>query len=111
MKAEIIALRHQVLVLSARTPSALDSMAGRLVSHLETHRTCVLADVAFTLQQGRAEFDHRRVAIGTTAAEVARRLMAAEAITGCAEGGAREVAFGKMRAMVEAARMLRAEHG
>lgn len=51
----------QLLVLAARTPSALDAMSDRLARHLEAHPELPLADAAFTLQVGRRAFTHRRV--------------------------------------------------
>ena len=50
---------NQLLVLSARTESALNTSVERLVSHLTEHPTCDLADVAHTLQRGRKRFSHR----------------------------------------------------
>ncbi|MBF6571305.1 MAG: KR domain-containing protein [Candidatus Binataceae bacterium] len=49
----------QVLTLSAKTPSALEMMAGNLASHLEQHSPN-LADVAFTGHLGRKAFQLRR---------------------------------------------------
>jgi phthiocerol/phenolphthiocerol synthesis type-I polyketide synthase E len=51
----------QLLVLSARTPAALDRVAEDLARHLEEHPAASLADVAFTLEVGRRAFDHRRL--------------------------------------------------
>jgi acyl transferase domain-containing protein/acyl carrier protein len=51
----------QLLLLSARTASALAQSAQRLRAHLETHAESPLADVAYTLQVGRKLMDHRRV--------------------------------------------------
>ena len=48
------------LVLSARTPEALDAMAARLATHLESNPNLSLSDVAFTLAMGRKAFEHRR---------------------------------------------------
>lgn len=53
----------QLLVLSARTPSALDSQTANLTQHLAAHPDIALADVAHTLQVGRRGFEHRRVAV------------------------------------------------
>ncbi|CAM2069714.1 Amino acid adenylation domain-containing protein [Sulfidibacter corallicola] len=50
----------QVLVLSARTPTALDKIAANLADWLETHPDANLADVAFTLQVGRRALGCRR---------------------------------------------------
>ncbi len=53
----------QLLVLSARTPAALDRAALRLFDHLSKHPELSLADVAWTLQTGRRHFPERLVAV------------------------------------------------
>src|SRR6185436_9527105 len=53
----------QLLVLSARTPAALDAATARLADHLEAHADVELADAAWTLQVGRRGFEHRRIAV------------------------------------------------
>ena len=53
------ASRPELLVLAARSPSALERMRDRLADHLATNRDAPLADVAFTLQRGRRHFAHR----------------------------------------------------
>lgn len=55
--------RWQLLLLSARTPAALDAAASNLATHLETHLELNLADVAYTLQIGRKRFSHRRAVV------------------------------------------------
>lgn len=50
----------QLLLLSARTPSALNAMCARLADHLKKHRELNIADVAFTLAKGRRAFKCRR---------------------------------------------------
>lgn len=52
----------QLLVLSAKTPSALKAATGNLAGHLATGQDG-LADVAFTLQTGRREFQNRRAVV------------------------------------------------
>lgn len=49
-----------VLLLSARTPGALQQATERLHGHLKQNPTARLADVAYTLQVGRRAFSHRR---------------------------------------------------
>ena len=49
----------QLLVLSARTESALAAATSRLAAHLDAHPGQDLADMAFTLQAGRRTFRHR----------------------------------------------------
>lgn len=51
---------RELLVLSARTPSALEAATKRLANCLEQSPRLNLADVAFTLQVGRRAFEHRR---------------------------------------------------
>ena len=53
----------QVLVLSARTPTALDRATDNLRAHLMRQPDVNLADVAHTLQVGRRTFDHRRTIV------------------------------------------------
>ncbi|HEX8495516.1 MAG TPA: beta-ketoacyl synthase N-terminal-like domain-containing protein [Pyrinomonadaceae bacterium] len=50
----------QLIVLSARTSSALDRATINLAEHLRQHPETNLADLAFTLQAGRRAFKHRR---------------------------------------------------
>ena len=56
----------QLLVLSARTETALEAGTERLLRHLRASRPRTpreLADVAYTLQVGRRAFRHRRVLV------------------------------------------------
>lgn len=62
------------LLLSAKNPTALKTMATRLAEHLERHRDVSLADVAFTLQRGRQRFRHRRALCASSVAEAIERL-------------------------------------
>ncbi len=66
---------HQLLRLSARTSTALAAAADNLAGHLERHSEVNLADVAFTLHEGRKAFEHRCavVASGITDAVSALR--------------------------------------
>ncbi|AGY58075.1 type I polyketide synthase [Gloeobacter kilaueensis] len=49
----------QLLVLSARSPAALDRARAALAAYLETHPNADLADMSYTLQVGRKAFDYR----------------------------------------------------
>jgi non-ribosomal peptide synthase protein (TIGR01720 family) len=51
----------QLLVLSAKTSTALEKQTKNLLAYLERQPHIDLADVAFTLQVGRRAFEHRRV--------------------------------------------------
>ena len=52
-----------LLCLSAKTESALEVATDNLAQHLIQHPDLNLADVAYTLQVGRREFNHRRVLV------------------------------------------------
>ena len=64
----------QLLVLSAKTPSALNALSENLARFLEESPTVSLADAAFTLQIGRRAFGHRRAVVADTSSEAARTL-------------------------------------
>jgi thioester reductase-like protein len=53
----------QLLLLSAKTSSALETTAANLREHLQQQPDIELADVAYTLQVGRREFNHRLAVI------------------------------------------------
>jgi acyl transferase domain-containing protein len=53
----------QLLLLSARTTTALDAATLRLGEHLREHKELELADVSYTMQMGRRAFDQRRFAV------------------------------------------------
>ena len=65
---------HQLLRLSARNNKSLDGNARALAAHLRAHPEIDLADVAYTLEVGRAEMDRRRVLVARDAAEAAELL-------------------------------------
>lgn len=51
----------QLLLLSARTETALEDITRNLRTYLHEHEHFSLADVAYTLQVGRKNFAHRRI--------------------------------------------------
>ncbi|MBH8571747.1 SDR family NAD(P)-dependent oxidoreductase [Nostocaceae cyanobacterium CENA369] len=55
--------KYQLLVLSAKTESALETATENLANHLREYPDLNLADVAHTLQVGRWIFNHRRMVI------------------------------------------------
>lgn len=64
----------QILTLSGRNKAALDENARRLAAHLRAHPEQPLADVAFTLKEGRHAFEKRRVVVAESHEEAARLL-------------------------------------
>ncbi|MBH8571753.1 acyltransferase domain-containing protein [Nostocaceae cyanobacterium CENA369] len=53
----------QLLLLSAKTSTALETATINLATHLKQNPDINLADVAHTLQVGRRAFDHRRLVV------------------------------------------------
>jgi acyl transferase domain-containing protein/acyl carrier protein len=72
---------QQILLLSAKTATALDAMTTNIAAHMESHPDLNLADVAFTTQVGRKAFAHRRVirSDGLTTVQLAMALAKDEA--------------------------------
>jgi acyl transferase domain-containing protein len=68
----------QLLLLSAKTPTALAAMSARLADYLESHPESSLADVAFTLQRGRQRFRYRQVVCAASTKQAVERLRAAD---------------------------------
>ncbi|MCP4663568.1 MAG: acyltransferase domain-containing protein, partial [bacterium] len=69
----------QLLVLSANTAPALETMTDRLAEHLRSS-AAELADVAFTLQQGRRILRHRRMLVCGDREEAWRFLESRDAV-------------------------------
>jgi acyl transferase domain-containing protein len=84
-----------LIILSARTPAALEAATSNLAAFLETNPSVDLADVAYTLQVGRAEFAERRSVVAHDASEASALLRSASPAvsTGSHSGGTRPVAF------------------
>jgi amino acid adenylation domain-containing protein len=53
--------QHQLILLSAKTPTALDKHTESLVEYLQTHPGINIADMTYTLQVGRKHFPCRRI--------------------------------------------------
>src|SRR6185312_6875145 len=54
---------NQLLVLSAKTETALNTAAANLAKYLKSHPDVNVADVAYTLQVGRRGFEYRRTLV------------------------------------------------
>jgi acyl transferase domain-containing protein/acyl carrier protein len=84
----------QLLVLSAKTESALEAATANLAKHLKRHPNVNLADVAYTLQIGRRSFGHRRMLVCQDVDDAVQALETMDAtrvLTGQAERGERSV--------------------
>ncbi|MGD2086559.1 MAG: SDR family NAD(P)-dependent oxidoreductase [Candidatus Aminicenantes bacterium] len=78
--------QYQLILLSAKTQSALDKMTENLAEYFKknflnrdnhknpTNPGPTLADAAYTLQVGRRAFPHRRMVVGSTVEEVMHSL-------------------------------------
>ncbi len=82
----------QLLVLSAKTPAALEQAGANLAGFLSANPGASLADVAYTLQAGRKAFAYRR-ALAARDHAGALSALAGQASTAKADPGERAVAF------------------
>lgn len=87
------AARPQLLSLSAKTATALDTASDRLVRHLKSSPNLNLADVAYTLDMGRWQFPHRRVLVAPSVEEAIAGLESGGLATGEAADSAPSVIF------------------
>lgn len=88
--------RDQLLVLSAKTATALEQASANLAAYLDGRPDVSLPDVAWTLQVGRRAFAHRRAVVAQDRAQAAQLLRQPQHAPGLGavhEGGARPVAF------------------
>lgn len=86
----------QLLMLSAKTDSALQTATQNLARHLRQHPELNLADVAYTLQVGRREFDRRRLVVCQSSEDAATGLETLDpqrVLTHCQEPIERSIAF------------------
>lgn len=65
---------YQLLLLSGKTDTAIDRLTTNLHDHLQQHSELNLADVAYTLQQGRKTFSRRRFIVCQDPAEAVENL-------------------------------------
>ncbi|AFZ60776.1 SDR family NAD(P)-dependent oxidoreductase [Anabaena cylindrica FACHB-243] len=68
------ARQQHLLVLSAKTSSALATATKNLAAYLKQHPDLNLADVAYTLQIGRQNFNYRRMVVGENLEDVVKKL-------------------------------------
>ena len=85
----------QLLVLSARTPAALEQACVQLAYHLQAHPQDNLADVAWTLASGRKRFAHRVAVSATNALDAMEQLRSSKVGTAScsAVANAEEIVF------------------
>ena len=87
---------QHLLVLSARTETALEQATTNLADFLEGRPDVSLPDVEWTLQIGRKAFAHRRALVAQDVAQAVQALRQprqAPVLTAVHEGGTRPVAF------------------
>lgn len=65
---------YQLLLISAKTLTALDKATTNLAEHLQQNPQINLADVAYTLSMGRKAFDYRRTLVARDVYEAANAL-------------------------------------
>ena len=65
---------YQLILLSAKTPGALDKMAVNLKEYMKKNPAVSLPDTAYTLQVGRRPFPYRQVVVGSNVEEIIEAL-------------------------------------
>jgi acyl transferase domain-containing protein/acyl carrier protein len=64
----------ELLLISAKTASALETATANLVTHLQHHPDLNITDVAHTLGIGRQTFEYRRMVVGDSLNDVVKTL-------------------------------------
>ncbi|MFN6461427.1 MAG: polyketide synthase [Nostoc sp. DedVER02] len=86
----------QLLVISAKTESALETARQNLSQHLMLHPDLNLADVAYTLQVGRRDFNYRQILVCTDTQDAIKGLnqpASERVVTQFQDSGTRSVTF------------------
>jgi len=86
----------QLLLLSAKTPLALEALTARLAEYLVQQPATSLADVAYTLQVGRKDLDYRRMLVCHDRADALRLLTTLDAervVTAYHKPATRDIVF------------------
>jgi acyl transferase domain-containing protein/acyl carrier protein len=85
---------RQLLLLSAKTNSALETATTNLLNHIKVHPELNLADVAYTLQVGRQAFKYRRAVVCQNLSDAVSALQDPQRVlTSFSEPSDREVVF------------------
>ena len=87
---------HHLLVLSAKTDTALETATTNLTNYLKQHSQVKLADVAYTLQVGRRAFNHRQMVVANSVEDAINALETVDpqrVLTGIADRKNRPVIF------------------
>ncbi|RXF01352.1 non-ribosomal peptide synthetase/type I polyketide synthase [Pseudoalteromonas sp. PS5] len=67
-------MKYHVLPLSAKSPEALIASKGRLSAYINSHADIDVANMAYTLQQGRKPYQYRDALVVTSASEATELL-------------------------------------
>ncbi|UHG91353.1 polyketide synthase [Spirosoma oryzicola] len=75
----------ELITWSAKSPVSRDAYGNRLAGEIHQNSELALADVAFTLQTTRPDFNHRRFAVASTNTELVEKLSSTTAISSTAK--------------------------
>ena len=84
---------YQLLVLSARSASALEQATANMLRHLDEHPEKSVADAAYTLQTGRHQFPYRKVLVRAAGATAIQANDAENSFTAFRENQPGPIAF------------------
>jgi natural product biosynthesis luciferase-like monooxygenase protein/amino acid adenylation domain-containing protein len=88
--------KPHLIVLSAKTASALETMTEQLATYVKSHPDVHLADMAYTLQMGRKSFPHRRAFVARSRTDMLHLLTTLDpesVFTGLVSPETKQVAF------------------
>lgn len=87
---------YHLLVFSAKTIAALEQMTTNFVQYARQNPDLEMADAAYTLQIGRRELNHRRIAVVSSTADAVSVLESKDPkrmLTAINDGGNRKIVF------------------
>ena len=79
--------------MSAKTVTSLEEYSRQLANRLDGASDESLADIAYTLQEGRVEFEHRTFVVGESSSEVLKALTRQPNVSGRAAKNTPNLAF------------------
>lgn len=69
----------QLMILSAKTPTALDTMTANFIDHLNVHPEQAFSAISYTLQIGRQKFSYRKIVVAEQRDTLLKRLAGQDA--------------------------------
>jgi acyl transferase domain-containing protein/acyl carrier protein len=85
--------KYKLIALSAKTSLSLDRYVSRFIDYLELNPNSNISDIAFTLQERRNSFNHRKMLVGQSQNEIINLLKTDKAKTNKVKNIKRKIIF------------------